>query len=79
MQEFDDDALMGGSTGGGGPPGSFADAVRERERAQQRRDERRKGKDEERKAEMSDKLSAFRAKEDQTMAMFREMAAKRFG
>ncbi|KAK4330474.1 LOW QUALITY PROTEIN: hypothetical protein RTBOTA2_006135 [Rhodotorula toruloides] len=79
MQEFDDDALMGGSTGGGGPPGSFADAVRERERAQQRRDERRKGKDEERKAEICDKLSAFRAKEDQTMAMFREMAAKRFG
>ncbi|BGP20017.1 hypothetical protein JCM10213_000601 [Rhodosporidiobolus nylandii] len=78
-QDFDDDALMSGETGRGGPAGSFQDAVRERERAQQRREERKFGKGEEKRAEMTDRLSAHRAKEDATMAMFKQLAAQRFG
>ncbi|GAA5979353.1 hypothetical protein JCM11641_005009 [Rhodosporidiobolus odoratus] len=52
MIEFDDEALLNGETGKGGPAGSFQEAVRQRERAKERREERRGGKDEERKVEM---------------------------
>lgn len=103
MIEFDDDALMNGATSGGGAAaggGSFQDAVKARERAQNRREERRFGQADERKAEMcvsfslsssisklttsprcprSDKVSAYKSKEDATMAMLRDLAAKRFG
>ena len=54
MMEFDEEALLGGSTGaGGGPagPGSFEDAVKARERAQSRREDRKYG-GEEKRAEM---------------------------
>lgn len=53
MQEFDDDALLSGSTGGAGAagPGSFDEAVKARERAQARREERRFG-GEDKRAEM---------------------------
>ncbi|GAA5855132.1 hypothetical protein JCM9279_001963 [Rhodotorula babjevae] len=81
MMDFDEDALMSGSTGaGGGPagPGSFEDAVKARERAQSRREERKFG-GEEKRAEMTDRLSAHRQKEDATMAMFKQLAAQRFG
>ncbi|GJN93975.1 hypothetical protein Rhopal_007038-T1 [Rhodotorula paludigena] len=79
MLEFDDEALLGGETGKGGPAGSFQDALRQRDAAQQRRQERKFGKQEERQAEMSDRLSAHRQKEDATMAMFKQLAAQRFG
>ncbi|GAA5923155.1 hypothetical protein JCM3775_007448 [Rhodotorula graminis] len=81
MMDFDEDALMSGSTGaGGGPagPGSFEDAVKARERAQSRKEERKFG-GEEKRAEMTDRLSAHRQKEDATMAMFKQLAAQRFG
>ncbi|GAA5905647.1 hypothetical protein JCM8208_005794 [Rhodotorula glutinis] len=81
MMDFDEDALMSGSTGArGGPagPGSFEDAVKARERAQSRREERRFG-GEKKRAEMTDRLSAHRQKEDATMAMFKQLAAQRFG
>ncbi|GAA5820229.1 hypothetical protein JCM3770_006069 [Rhodotorula araucariae] len=81
MVEFDEDALMGGSTGGppGAGGGSFTDALKERERLQQRREERKYGRGEEKRAEMTDRLSAHRQKEDATMAMFKQLAAQRFG
>ncbi|GAA6039348.1 hypothetical protein JCM8097_002810 [Rhodosporidiobolus ruineniae] len=79
MVEFDDDALISGDTGGGGGGGSFQDALKARDRAQERRQERKFGAQEERNAVMSDRLSAHKAKEDATMAMFKQMAAQRFG
>ncbi|GAA5866515.1 hypothetical protein JCM8547_000651 [Rhodosporidiobolus lusitaniae] len=79
MVEYDDDQLMSGSTGGGGGGGSFQDAVRAREQGQKRREERKFGKEEERKAEMSDRLSAYKTKEDSTMAMLKQLAAQRYG
>ena len=54
MMEFDEEALLGGSTGAGGAPagpGSFEDAVKARERAQSRREDRKYG-GEEKRAEM---------------------------
>ncbi|GAA6021510.1 hypothetical protein JCM10207_005785 [Rhodosporidiobolus poonsookiae] len=71
MMEVSEDVLMG--TGG------FQDALRERDRAQGRREDRKRGKEEEKRAEMSDRLAAHKSKEDATMAMFKQMAAQRFG
>ncbi|GAA5824708.1 hypothetical protein JCM5353_004417 [Sporobolomyces roseus] len=73
MVEVSEEVLMGG--GGGG----FADALKERERAKLRWEEKRGGQREEQKAVISDKLSAFKQKEDATMAQFRALAAQRFG
>ncbi|GAA5951072.1 hypothetical protein JCM21900_005715 [Sporobolomyces salmonicolor] len=72
MVEVGEDVLLG--QGGG-----FQEALRERERQRERREGRRGVAVEEKKAVMSDKLSAFRQKEDATMAMFRSLAAQRFG
>ncbi|POY73076.1 hypothetical protein BMF94_3914 [Rhodotorula taiwanensis] len=73
MVEIDDDTLMGGQGGG------FKDALRERERQQQRWQERKGAKVDEKKAEIQDRYQAHRQKEDQTMAMFKQLAAARFG
>ncbi|KAK4703135.1 hypothetical protein P7C70_g3088, partial [Phenoliferia sp. Uapishka_3] len=70
MMEFSEDTLMG--TGG-----SFAAmvAARDRSKTQGRRGQMM----EEKAAIMNDKAKAFRTKEDDTMAMFRQLAADRFG
>lgn len=73
MVEVDEETLMG--AGGGG----FQDALKERERQQRRREERKGYKVEEKQAELSDRYQAHKAKEDQTMAMFKQLAAARFG
>ncbi|GAA5878121.1 hypothetical protein JCM16303_002853 [Sporobolomyces ruberrimus] len=73
MVEVPEEVLMGGSGGG------FQEALKERERAQQRREGWKMGHQEEKKAVISDKLSAFKQKEDETMAQFRALAAQRFG
>ncbi|KAI5475612.1 hypothetical protein MNV49_001122 [Pseudohyphozyma bogoriensis] len=67
--ELDEDTLMGGG-------GSFAAMVAARDRAKANGRGRMQ---EERKAVMSDKMQAARAKEDETMAQFRALAAARFG
>ncbi|KAK4053590.1 hypothetical protein OIO90_003829 [Microbotryomycetes sp. JL221] len=72
MQEFDDDTLMG--SGGGD---SFQAALAARDRA--RTNGRRAREQEERQAAQRDKLSAMKAKEHDTMAQLRELAAARFG
>ncbi|GAA5985113.1 hypothetical protein JCM5350_000846 [Sporobolomyces pararoseus] len=77
IMEVPDEVLMGGGGVGGG--GSFQDALRERERARERREGRKQGFVEEKKAAMSDKFSAYKQKEDATMAQFRALAAQRFG
>ncbi|GAA5880797.1 hypothetical protein JCM3774_005754 [Rhodotorula dairenensis] len=77
MVEIDDETLMGGGPEGG--QGGFEAALRERERQQRRREERRVGKIDEKKAELTDRYQAYKGKEDQTMAMFKQLAAARFG
>ncbi|KAM0786011.1 hypothetical protein ACM66B_006827 [Microbotryomycetes sp. NB124-2] len=72
MQEIDDETLMGG-----GGSDSFRAAIEARDRA--RSNNRRARAQEERQAEMKDKVSAMRAKENDTMSALRELAAARFG
>ncbi|GAA5930896.1 uncharacterized protein JCM15063_002489 [Sporobolomyces koalae] len=74
MVEVPEEVLMGGSTGS-----SFQDALRERERAQQRREGWKQNHREEQKAIVSDKFSAYKQKEDATMAQLKALAAQRFG
>ncbi|KAJ3149692.1 hypothetical protein HDU86_006869 [Geranomyces michiganensis] len=69
--EFNDADLMGASTG----DSSLAAA----KRLQDRRDQRRNAVREEKAIAMSGKVAAFQQKEDQTMAMLKQMAASRFG
>ncbi|BGP58136.1 hypothetical protein JCM8202v2_005797 [Rhodotorula sphaerocarpa] len=71
MVEVDDETLMGG--------GGFDEAVRERERQQRRREDRKGSRVDEKKAEVADRYQQHKAKEDQTMAMFKQLAAQRFG
>ncbi|GAA6007426.1 hypothetical protein JCM11491_004159 [Sporobolomyces phaffii] len=73
MVEVPEEVLMGGGSG------SFQDAVKERERARQRKEGWKQGQMDEKKAVVSDKFSAYKQKEDATMAQFRALAAERFG
>jgi hypothetical protein len=50
-----------------------------REAAAAKRQERRGQFDNDRRAGMSDRLQEMKAKDDQTMAMFRQMAQSKFG
>ncbi|KAK4048510.1 hypothetical protein OIV83_004678 [Microbotryomycetes sp. JL201] len=72
MQEIDEDTLMGSGTSD-----SFRAAIEARDRS--RNNSRRARAQEERQAEARDKISAMRAKENDTMAALRELAAARFG
>ncbi|GAA5842747.1 hypothetical protein JCM3766R1_005774 [Sporobolomyces carnicolor] len=81
MIDIPDDVLLGGGDGSGGASGTgtFEDAIRERERAKQRREGWKQGVNAEKQAAISDKFSAYKQKEDATMAQFRALAAQRFG
>ncbi|KAL8279661.1 hypothetical protein RQP46_007974 [Phenoliferia psychrophenolica] len=70
MVEVDDATLMGSG-------GSFAAMVAARDRS--KTTGRRGAMMEEKAAVMKDKVKEYRTKEDDTMAMFRQLAAERFG
>lgn len=72
MMEISDDILMGGSS-------SSWQAMKDARDGVGRAPNRRVRAEEERKAVMSDKGREYRAKEDSTMAMFKALAAERFG
>ncbi|KNC99166.1 uncharacterized protein SPPG_05420 [Spizellomyces punctatus DAOM BR117] len=65
--ELNDRDLMGG------------DSLASYKRAHERREERKKERRDERSTEMAGKVAAYRAKEDATLAMFKQLAQNRFG
>ncbi|KAI8917811.1 hypothetical protein DFJ77DRAFT_457918 [Powellomyces hirtus] len=72
--EIPDSDLMGTNSG---PTGDSSLAAYKR--VQERRDERRNMARDEKAQAMAGKVSAYQAKEDQTLAMFKQMAQSRFG
>ena len=54
-------------------------SLAQREAANARRQERRADVVNDRRSGMSERLSSMKAKEDETMAMFRQMAQSKFG
>ncbi|KAI9091433.1 hypothetical protein DFS34DRAFT_324481 [Phlyctochytrium arcticum] len=81
--EVDDAVLMGGGSGSGsfGGRGNRDDgtSLEGAKRVQERRDQRRQEKMDEKSHALSGKVAAYQAKEDATLAMFRQLAEKRFG
>lgn len=57
----------------------LARSLAQREAANARRQDRRSEVVNDRRAGMSDRLSSMKAKDDETMAMFRQMAQSKFG
>ncbi|SCZ94779.1 BZ3500_MvSof-1268-A1-R1_Chr12-1g03652 [Microbotryum saponariae] len=76
MVEMNEEDLGLVGPGGGG---SFAAAVAARDQGRNKYQGKKMSIREEKQAEMQDKLQAMRSKEDQTMALLKQMAAERFG
>ncbi|SCV72942.1 BQ2448_6867 [Microbotryum intermedium] len=76
MVEMNEEDLGLVGPGGGG---SFAAAVAARDQGRNKYQGKKISIREEKQAEMQDKLQAMRSKEDQTMALLKQMAAERFG
>ncbi|KAK0525461.1 hypothetical protein OC835_005604 [Tilletia horrida] len=77
--DLNEDVILGGGGGGSGSGGDFRAAVAERDRAAAKTRERAERHRAERAAEGSERHTAMRQKEQDTMAMFKAMAAQRFG
>ncbi|KZT58380.1 hypothetical protein CALCODRAFT_244310 [Calocera cornea HHB12733] len=69
--EVDEGRLMGGD--------SFQDRIRQRDAARGRFEEQKRAREREREAEVRERTSAMRARESETMEMFKRMARERFG
>ncbi|PLW45007.1 hypothetical protein PCASD_06971 [Puccinia coronata f. sp. avenae] len=70
--ELDDRSLFG-------PSNSFQEAIRARDRAQERRMNKKGNFKVEKQLVMQEKVAAMKSKEDETMAMFKALAASKFG
>ncbi|WAR59715.1 hypothetical protein PtB15_11B355 [Puccinia triticina] len=70
--ELDDRNLFGSSN-------SFQEAIRARDRAKERRTGKNGNMKIEKQLVMAEKVAAMKSKEDQTMSMFKAMAASKFG
>lgn len=70
--ELDDRSMFGSNN-------SFQDALRARDRAQERRMGKNSARQVEKQLVMQEKMTAMRSKEDETMAMLKAMAASKFG
>ncbi|GAA93894.1 uncharacterized protein L969DRAFT_42747 [Mixia osmundae IAM 14324] len=73
LAEIPDSVLMGDDAS------SFKAALAARERSQQHGQSRKQAYQQERAAIISEKAAAYKAKEDSTMAMFKNLAQARFG